>query len=235
MTVQIKTRRSFTLVELLVCIGIISILAAMLMPTLANVKKQAQKTQCASQLRQCGLAMSLYADDWTGYYPHAYLYPYFGVEYRWAGLLVRQKYIDRMQEVACCPTDFSLSRGFITNFNTSTLGPQAVTYGFRAYLGGSAIWSWVRREKLAQPSATVVLLDATYYATWNSYNNWVHTSYTSKNALPTSITDRAAHFRHLGQANAWFVDNHVKGLDVMGLAQYGITGGWSADYSPCGY
>ena len=62
-------KKGFTLVELLVVIAIISILAAMLLPVLSRAREQARRTACKSNLKQIGLALMMYASDYSGSFP----------------------------------------------------------------------------------------------------------------------------------------------------------------------
>ncbi len=62
-------RRAFTLIELLVVIAIIAILAAILFPVFARAKEAAKKAKCLSHLRQAGIAMELYLNDYDDRLP----------------------------------------------------------------------------------------------------------------------------------------------------------------------
>lgn len=62
-------KRAFTLIELLVVIAIIAILAAILFPVFAQAKESAKQTQCIMQMKQLGLALTLYTDDSEGVWP----------------------------------------------------------------------------------------------------------------------------------------------------------------------
>lgn len=64
-------RAAFTLVELLVVIGIIALLAAILFPVFATVRGKARQTVCISNLRQIGTAFQMYAQDFDGIVPFA--------------------------------------------------------------------------------------------------------------------------------------------------------------------
>ena len=59
-------KRGFTLIELLVVIAIIALLMGILMPALSAVKEQAKEISCRANLRQYGIAHSIYLNDFDG-------------------------------------------------------------------------------------------------------------------------------------------------------------------------
>jgi len=63
------SKRGFSMIDLLVSITVIAILISIISPTLSHVREAADKVVCASNLRQVGLCLSMYQDDYDGFLP----------------------------------------------------------------------------------------------------------------------------------------------------------------------
>jgi prepilin-type N-terminal cleavage/methylation domain-containing protein len=140
---------AFTLVELLVVIGIIALLMSILLPTLGRVKEQAAAIKCASNLRQLGQGFVMYANNNRGYFPFlswndgSRLYP---EDWLW-WQAVRKDRIDESAlrpyagfsqgslAVLQCPSDDVETRTFQ---NSATCGPYPVSYAVNMFMASGA-------------------------------------------------------------------------------------------------
>ena len=119
-------RVGFTLIELLVVIAIIAILAAILFPVFSQARDKARQAACTSNLKQVGLALLQYAQDYDGFFPAAYAYPFCWdncPRLIWADYC--QPYIKNTQIFACPSTP----RNFVLGDDVRRCAPTIAMWG----------------------------------------------------------------------------------------------------------
>lgn len=128
-------RRGFTLVELLVVIGIIALLISMLLPALNRARAAAQTVACASNLRQMVTAVQMFAADHDGHLPKAFNNgsnrmrgwntrlgtQWEFVEPMWGWEYAIMKYMGKSRNVFQCPADTSEAIRYTWNDGDSNL------------------------------------------------------------------------------------------------------------------
>lgn len=216
-------RGAFTLVELLVVIGIIALLVGILMPALNSARRQADTIKCAAQLRQLGTAALLYANEYKQVIPRD---NFAGGHFFASNLLpyLDGPRIDRARQTDRAYLHEIYGRMPILHCPTFDIGVYTLTYtvnsiDFDLYQERRiyAPIAMVKIARVPRPTEVAYLMeindrraDPRGYDTWDVHLP-AHLTFigTARNTSPRMIRwdDRS---RHGGKTNVAFLDGHVE-------------------------
>lgn len=228
-----KTKSGFTLIELLVVIAIIAILAAILFPVFARARENARRSSCQSNLKQLGLGILQYQQDYDEKFPgSARMYSITAnvtgspsVFAAWN--LVIYPYT-KSSQIATCPSDSTSNEVDLG----APYGKVKRSYSYAEYLLSGAASSGapgVNSAAVPAPALTVMLGEVqTTNAAIATYNSDAAVDTTAKFAASGGgyIGDKVAPAEgiHLGTSNILFADGHVKAQRLQAGGQALLTG-----------
>lgn len=221
-----KRTAGFTLIELLVVIAIIAILAAILFPVFGRARENARRSSCQSNLKQIGLGILQYAQDYDERYPVSG--PTYndaaGTNMSWD--LTTQPYIKSTQ-ILTCPSDSASTERTLPNYGKVKRSYSMANYIFENATGASA-----GRMLAGIPSAslTVLLLErintpADGTGLWRQYASTGNSLETVSNEdKDLYLSSTTATGKHLDTNNYLYADGHVKALPVRKSGAQPLTG-----------
>ncbi len=219
-------RHAFTLVELLVVISIIALLIALLLPALGRARDSARALVCSSGLRQVGLAVWVYHDEF-GVFPTASTgspYNQMNVWAQSARIMIgddRGSYLGKHPDTPISGGTIGDKAGlYCPSYLQSPLTRRSVTYPdlahpqSRTWMGcfGGVLHSYAgnskptRASQFTSPSSTMVLMDS---AGANAIGSPYFHKFRTPDA-PSTVNFETGRFNHHGSANVLYLDNHVQ-------------------------
>ncbi|MBI2947026.1 MAG: DUF1559 domain-containing protein [Verrucomicrobia bacterium] len=212
---------AFTLIELLVAIGVIALLAGLLLPALVGSRSAAGSIKCQSNLRQLGLAMNMYLEDFDKYPPFT------GLNGIWNRVLANyvSAAADGLTGLDGCPGRKTRFGGPSYGYNrdgvtTSDAVPMSGTQGFHAGdLGLSSYLAGLPAFRVKVPGDMLAFGDAFTEQAGEVCNDFgkdnvmginygTTVTRNSKGERITSPTTAAARQRHRARCNVIFADGH---------------------------
>jgi prepilin-type N-terminal cleavage/methylation domain-containing protein/prepilin-type processing-associated H-X9-DG protein len=229
---NVRTKAGFTPLELLVVIAIIAILAAILFPVFARARENARRASCSSNLKQIGLGLMQYTQDYDEALPMVW-WKEGETKYEWMDAV--QPYIKSYQ-LFRCPSDSGNTNPQLNNEQSSygaNMGGWNEGSGSPKGPSISQPNSTTRLPAIASASTTVFALDASKYehsTTWNdtrpANNGDANFLSINTNVSPRTTTGGDVE-RHLETLNVLWCDGHVKSMKLDNLLR--PTSGYFGD------